>query len=70
MIHKDKYDFVRENKEALNIIIDNSRTKKFEYFGLRTIYDRYLLKDPESRQVIETPQFFFLRVACGSGRKL
>ena len=65
LIHKDKYDFVREHKEALNIIIDNSRTKKFEYFGLRTVYDRYLLKDPESRQVIETPQFFFLRVACG-----
>ena len=65
LIHKDKYDFVRENKEALNIIIDNSRTKKFEYFGLRTVYDRYLLKDPESRQVIETPQYFFLRVACG-----
>ena len=65
LIHKDKYDFIRENKEALNIIIDNSRTKKFEYFGLRTVYDRYLLKEPESRQVIETPQFFFLRVACG-----
>ena len=65
LIHKDKYDFVREHKEALNIIIDDSRTKKFEYFGLRTVYDRYLLKDPESRQVIETPQYFFLRVACG-----
>lgn len=65
LIHKDKYDFIRENKEALNITIDNSRTKKFEYFGLRTVYDRYLLKDPENRRVIETPQFFFLRVACG-----
>ena len=65
LIHKDKYDFIRENKEALNITIDNSRTKKLEYFGLRTVYDRYLLKNPESRQVIETPQFFFLRVACG-----
>ena len=65
LIYKDRYDFIRENKEALNIIIDNSRTKKFEYFGLRTIYDRYLLKDPETRQVIETPQYFFLRVACG-----
>ena len=65
LIHKDKYDFIRENKEALNITIDNSRTKKFEYFGLRTVYDRYLLKDPENRRVIEAPQFFFLRVACG-----
>ena len=65
LINKDKYDFIRENKEALNIIIDNSRTKKFEYFGLKTVYDRYLLKNPESRQVIETPQYFLLRVACG-----
>ena len=65
LIHKERCDFIREHKEALNITIDNSRTKNFEYFGLRTVYDRYLLKDPESRQVIETPQFFFLRVACG-----
>ena len=50
LINKDKYDFIRENKEPLNITIDNSRTKKFEYFGLRTVYDRYLLKHPESRQ--------------------
>ncbi len=57
--------FVREHKEALNIIIDDTRTQKFEYFGLRTVYDRYLLKDPKTRQVIESPQYFFLRVACG-----
>ncbi|MGH8881905.1 MAG: ribonucleoside-diphosphate reductase subunit alpha, partial [Stackebrandtia sp.] len=31
----------------------------------RTVYDRYLLRDPQSRQVLETPQHFFLRVACG-----
>ena len=65
LIRKDKYAFIKENKEALNIIVDKSRTKKFEYFGLRTLYDRYLLKDPDSRQVIETPQYFFLRIACG-----
>lgn len=65
LIHKDKYDFVREHKEAFNIIVDKSRTQKFEYFGLRTVYDRYLLKEPISRKVIETPQYFFLRVACG-----
>ena len=65
LLHKDKYNFVREHKEAFNIIIDKSRTKLFEYFGLRTIYDRYLLKDPVTRKVIETPQYFFLRVACG-----
>jgi ribonucleoside-diphosphate reductase alpha chain len=29
------------------------------------LYDRYLLKHPETRESIETPQHFFLRVACG-----
>ena len=65
LISKQKYEFIRENKEALNIIIDPTCTRKFEYFGLRTVYDRYLLKDPTSRNVIETPQYFFLRVSCG-----
>jgi len=65
LISKEKYEFIKDNKEALNIIIDTTRTRRFEYFGLRTVYDRYLLKDPESRNVIETPQYFFLRVSCG-----
>jgi ribonucleoside-diphosphate reductase alpha chain len=65
LISKEKFAFIKDNKEALNIIIDPSRTRRFEYFGLRTVYDRYLLKDPHSRDVIETPQHFFLRVSCG-----
>lgn len=65
LVSKEKFDFIKEHKEALNIIIDDSRTHRFEYFGLRTVYDRYLLKDPTSRQVVESPQYFFLRVACG-----
>jgi ribonucleoside-diphosphate reductase alpha chain len=55
--------FVTDNKKALNRFMDNKDL--FEYFGLRTVYDRYLLKDPQSRMVFETPQYFFLRVACG-----
>ncbi|MEO0651868.1 MAG: ribonucleoside-diphosphate reductase subunit alpha, partial [Planctomycetota bacterium] len=58
-------DFVQENKRKLNDAIDPSRINLFEYFGLRTVYDRYLLKDPVGREVIETPQYFFMRVACG-----
>ena len=57
--------FVATHSRKLNDAIEPQRTDLFEYFGLRTIYDRYLLKHPETRHVIETPQFFFLRVACG-----
>ncbi len=57
--------FVIDNSRKLNDAIDHTRNDLFEFFGLRTLYDRYLLKNPETRDVIETPQFFWMRVACG-----
>ena len=65
LINQEVYDFVRANRRKLNDAIEKDRTNLFRYFGLRTVYDRYLLKDPESRLVTETPQYFFMRVACG-----
>ncbi|MBA4809464.1 MAG: ribonucleoside-diphosphate reductase subunit alpha [Acidimicrobiales bacterium] len=57
--------FVLDNASTLNAAINSGRDRNFEFFGLRTVYDRYLLRHPETREVIETPQYFFLRVACG-----
>ena len=57
--------FVTENSRKLNDAIDSGRNDLFEFFGLRTLYDRYLLKNPVTRDVIESPQFFWMRVACG-----
>ncbi len=65
LISETVYNFVIQHQELLNSAIDHHRSEKFEYFGLRTVYDRYLLKDPEQRLVFEAPQFFFMRVACG-----
>ncbi len=58
-------ELVSLNSRKLNEAVETDRDWLFEYFGLRTVYDRYLLRDPEGRLVIETPQYFFLRVACG-----
>lgn len=57
--------FVAKHRLALEASIQPIKSHSFEYFGLRTVYDRYLLKDPKRREVIETPQYFFMRVACG-----
>ena len=57
--------FVRAHADALDQLVDPMADRRFEYFGLRTVYDRYLLRHPRTRTVIETPQHFFLRVACG-----
>ena len=58
-------EFVNENKRKLNNAIKEDRNDLFDYNGTKTIYDRYLLKHPISRKVMETPQFFLMRVACG-----
>jgi ribonucleoside-diphosphate reductase alpha chain len=60
--------FVKDNARKLDFAIDDDADLGFEYFGLRTVYDRYLLRHPKDRLVIETPQFFLLRVACGLSR--
>jgi len=60
--------FVKDNSRKLDFAIDVDADRRFEYFGLRTVYDRYLLRHPASRLVIETPQYWLLRVACGLSR--
>ena len=58
-------DFVTANARKLNDTVEHDLDRLFEFFGLRTVYDRYLLRHPNDRKVVETPQYFFLRVACG-----
>ena len=60
--------FVKDNARKLDFAIDEDADRRFEYFGLRTVYDRYLLRHPTSRLVVETPQYWLLRVACGLSR--
>ncbi|GGP15313.1 ribonucleoside-diphosphate reductase subunit alpha [Nonomuraea glycinis] len=57
--------FVAANAAELDALIADEADERFEYFGLRTVYDRYLLRHPDTRAVLERPQHFFLRVACG-----
>ena len=65
LVGEDTAAFVEANARKLDQAIDTAADLGFEYFGLRTVYDRYLLRHPETRLVIETPQYWLLRVACG-----
>lgn len=65
LLSEQTLQFVNAHKAELCAAIEHYKTDRFEYFGLRTVYDRYLLKNPKSRQVLETPQYFFMRVSCG-----
>ncbi|MER7003778.1 ribonucleoside-diphosphate reductase subunit alpha [Dactylosporangium sp. NPDC000555] len=57
--------FVARNTRKFDDAVDLDGDLRFEYFGLRTVADRYLLRHPETRLVVETPQYWLLRVACG-----
>ena len=75
LISDTTHALVMANKRKLNAAIKHERDWIMEYHGLQTVYDRYLLKHRtliaseeggrRQRAVIETPQYFFLRVACG-----
>ncbi|MDT6984641.1 ribonucleoside-diphosphate reductase subunit alpha [Streptomyces lusitanus] len=57
--------FVRLHAARLDALVDTGADDRFGYFGLRTLHSRYLLRHPVTRKVVETPQHFLLRVACG-----
>ncbi|MFE7760204.1 ribonucleoside-diphosphate reductase subunit alpha [Streptomyces sp. NPDC057438] len=58
-------EFARVHGERLDALVDPAGDDRFGYFGLRTLHSRYLLRHPLTRQVVETPQHFMLRVASG-----
>ncbi|EWM18327.1 ribonucleoside-diphosphate reductase subunit alpha [Kutzneria sp. 744] len=65
LIGDETAKFVATHARKLDDAIDADNDRRFEYFGLRTVYDRYLLRHPNSRAVLERPQYWLLRVACG-----
>lgn len=50
------------NLEKLNLKIDPKRDLQFTYLGIKTLYDRYLLKDKKGNP-IELPQHMFMGIA-------
>ncbi|HWA87469.1 MAG TPA: ribonucleoside-diphosphate reductase subunit alpha [Opitutus sp.] len=52
----------------LGAALDPSSDLEFDFLGIQTLYDRYLIIDKTKRPAarrIETPQFFWMRVAMG-----
>jgi len=52
---------------ALAAALDPSADLEFDFLGIQTLYDRYLIIDKTSTPArrLETPQFFWMRVAMG-----
>ncbi|WP_321290600.1 ribonucleoside-diphosphate reductase subunit alpha [uncultured Sunxiuqinia sp.] len=61
-----KQELAEFNLQKIEHAIDYKNDRLLDYFGLTTLRDRYLSKDTE-QEVIEKPQWFFMRVAMGIG---
>jgi ribonucleoside-diphosphate reductase alpha chain len=54
------FDLTKVSK-ALKLDRDNL----FDYLGAQTLAERYCLADPKTKQTLETPQMFWMRVSMG-----
>jgi ribonucleoside-diphosphate reductase alpha chain len=61
---------VSDDVQTIEFAIRHERDDLFEFFGLKTVVDRYLLRHPQTRRLIERPQWMFMRVALGLSKTL
>ena len=65
LVAQNVYEIASEQVEKIEFAIRHDRDDLFEYFGLKTVADRYLLRNPQTRHLMERPQWLFMRVALG-----
>jgi ribonucleoside-diphosphate reductase alpha subunit len=62
--------WINENKNAIDGMIDRTRDYMYDYFGFKTLERSYLLKSYKTNSIYERPQYLFMRVAsfinCGN----
>lgn len=63
LIAKHIYEFIEQNKEELDAMVNKERDFYFDYFGFKTLASKYLFRI--KNEIIETPQYMFLRVSIG-----
>ena len=63
LISDEVFQFVQQNKEALDGAVRQERDLDFDYFGFKTLERSYLLK--VGKRIVERPQYMYMRVAVG-----
>jgi len=63
----DSPHYTADRAQQQNLKIDHDLNKRFTYFGLENLRDRYFLRDANG-EICENPQTFYARVATGMAR--
>ncbi len=56
---------VQFDLERLAAVLKPERDDLFLFLGMQTVADRYFLNHPQTKQLLETPQAFWMRVSMG-----
>lgn len=66
-IHRINPALLEMNLDKLALALDPMADLEFDYIGIQTLFDRYLIVDKtlKKHRRLETPQLFFMRVAMG-----
>lgn len=64
LVAKYVLDFVTDNINVLNEIMDYTKDYNFDFFGIKTLMRSYLIKTHDG-SLIERPQHMYMRVAIG-----
>lgn len=62
ILENNVYQFIKDHRERLDSAILYDRDLLFDYFGIQTLCDKYLLKI--DGVTVERPQHLFMRIAC------
>lgn len=63
ILDKEWLQWINENKNTIDGMINNTRDYLYDYFGFKTLERSYLLKSFKNNSIYETPQYLFMRVA-------
>lgn len=63
LLDTNVYAFMEKHADVLDTMVVDNRDYLIDYFGLKTLERSYLMKI--NGELVERPQYMFLRVACG-----
>ena len=67
LVNKQFYEYVMNNAEEIESVIDYQRDYSFDFFGLKTLEKSYLYR--VNKVIVERPQDMIMRVALSIHRK-
>jgi ribonucleoside-diphosphate reductase alpha chain len=70
LLSSNVVELASQDFTAIEYAIRHERDDLFDYFGLKTVADRYLLRHPTTRKLVERPQWLFMRVALGLSQNI